>query len=170
MSKIRALHTVYFYNYLRSGPKTSKDSPISKSGPNTRISRPGAQTQSINPKFFFFNINNVAYLGIFHDKSCDERLEQRRIVQVRQDQMIQTVPNSQTLTERPLTLSLERRQVVLVSRLESGLAIKNSPKKTQPKKTKKPLKKPTKNVFFFNFEFFMKIIQTFLILFETDFL
>jgi hypothetical protein len=66
----------------------------------------------------------------------------------------------------------------------AGLALKNPPKKTHPKKPqkthpKKPkkthLKKPTKNVFFWgffgfflNFLFFMKIIQTFL--FQTDFL
>jgi hypothetical protein len=56
-----------------------------------------------------------------------------------------------------------------------GLALKNPPKKTHPKKTKKThLKKPTKNVFlgffwvFLIFLFFMKIIQTFL--FQTDFL
>jgi hypothetical protein len=55
-----------------------------------------------------------------------------------------------------------------------GLALKNPPKKTHPKKTKKNhLKKPTKNVFFLvfwvflNCKFFMKLIQTFL--FETDF-
>jgi hypothetical protein len=56
-----------------------------------------------------------------------------------------------------------------------GLAIKNPPKKTHPKKNKKThLKKPTKNGFFgffgvfLNFLFFMKIIQPFL--FQTDFL
>jgi hypothetical protein len=59
---------------------------------------------------------------------------------------------------------------------EPGLALKNPPKKTHPKKPKKThLKKPTKKCFFFgffwvflNFLFFMKIIQTFL--FQTDFL
>jgi hypothetical protein len=53
-----------------------------------------------------------------------------------------------------------------------GLALKNPPKKTHPKKPKKThLKKPNKNGFFWvflNFLFFMKIIQTFL--FQTDFL
>jgi hypothetical protein len=87
-------------------------------------------------------------------------------VQVRQDQMIQTVPNRQALTERPLTLSLQRRQVVLVSGLEPGLAIKKQPKKPKKNLLKKPLK--CFLGFFLNFEFFMKIIQTFL--FETDFL
>jgi hypothetical protein len=57
--------------------------------------------------------------------------------------------------------------------IEAGLALKNPPKKTHPKKPQKThLKKPTKNVFFvwvfLNFLFFMKIIQTFL--FQTDFL
>jgi hypothetical protein len=134
--------------------------------------KPPATHQSINQSIqhtTLFLIIQATYLGIFHDKSCDERLEQRGIVQVRQDQMIQTVPNSQTLTERPLTLSLQRRQVVLVSGLESGLAIKNPPKKPHTKKPQKPPKNPTKKLLFlFFFEFFMKIIQTFL--FETDFL
>jgi hypothetical protein len=56
--------------------------------------------------------------------------------------------------------------------LKPGLALKNPPKKTHPKKPKKThLKKPTKSGFFWvflNFEFFMKITQTFL--FQTDFL
>jgi hypothetical protein len=49
---------------------------------------------------------------------------------------------------------------------KAGLLIKNPPKKTR----KKHLKKPTKIFFLFfsNFYFCMKIIQTFL--FETDFL
>jgi hypothetical protein len=52
--------------------------------------------------------------------------------------------------------------------LKAGLAIKNPPKKNPPIKTHS--KNPTKNdffVFFLNFFFNMKIIQTFL--FETDF-
>ncbi len=61
------------------------------------------------------------------------------------------------------------------ARFRPGLALKNPPKKTHPKKPQKThLKKPTKNGFFgfflvfLIFLFFMKIIQTFL--FQTDFL
>jgi hypothetical protein len=59
----------------------------------------------------------------------------------------------------------------MVNLLQAGLAIKNPTKKPNQNNPKKiHLKKPTKNGFFgffFNFKFFMKILQTFL--FETDF-
>jgi hypothetical protein len=65
---------------------------------------------------------------------------------------------------------LEILYVVSEHNHKAGLATKNPPKKSTRKNPKKTSKNPLKMDFwfFFNFKFFLKIIQTFL--FETDFL